>query len=232
MNGPTNIFKQSKEVNYPQTKDMKELKNVSNGEEFIPKKHKKIKFYHGTTKESWEEIQKEGVLWGRRYIVDSEGKIVKEVSRCTYLARNKREAMYYGDVLLEVEYDPFENKKENNYTKGCWQVRVYEPIQIENVKVLDLSYEVGTYFKLLGNKYYFFVDLQRMVKFKSPVVVKLTNLVNDKPCFGNLVSIGRTKFSPDYDTNNTIEFTEKDIIGEYTFKKGEMIPFVDLKKNV
>ena len=93
-------------------------------------------FYHGTTAENWKLIQNEGVLYGRRYIIGNDGTIIKEVDRCTYLATDVDEAKCYGDVVLQVQYDPFKNKKKNNYIEGCWQVRVYEPIPLENVKVL------------------------------------------------------------------------------------------------
>ena len=43
-------------------------------------------FYHGTSEENWNAIQKEGILYGRRFVTDSKGNIVKEVDRCTYLA--------------------------------------------------------------------------------------------------------------------------------------------------
>lgn len=89
-------------------------------------------FYHGTSKENWNAIQKEGILYGRRYITDNNGNIIKEVSRCTYLAVNIEEAKCYGDVVLQVEYNPI-NSKHNNYKEGCWQVRVYEPIPLSNV---------------------------------------------------------------------------------------------------
>lgn len=91
-------------------------------------------FYHGTTKENWNKIQEEGILFGRRYITDKEGNLLKEVDRCTYLAVDIEEAKCYGDVLLLVEYDPMKHKKRNNYIEGCWQVRVYEPIPIDNIK--------------------------------------------------------------------------------------------------
>lgn len=87
-------------------------------------------FYHGTDEERWEAIQKEGVLWGRRYIRNDDG-TVKELSRCTYLATTKLEAMCHGTVVLQVEYDPVGG--DNNYCKGCWQTRVYEPIPLSNV---------------------------------------------------------------------------------------------------
>ena len=93
-------------------------------------------FYHGTNKEKWDAIQKEGVLWGRRFIVDNNGNPIKEVDRCTYLAVDKEVAEQFGDVVLKVEYSPFNNPKDNNYIEGCWQVRVYEPIPLTDVEVL------------------------------------------------------------------------------------------------
>lgn len=91
-------------------------------------------FYHGTTKKNWEAIQKEGVLYGRRFISDNKGNPIKEVGRCTYLAVDKEVAEQFGDVVLKVEYNPFNNPKHNNYIEGCWQVRVYEPIPLSNIE--------------------------------------------------------------------------------------------------
>lgn len=90
-------------------------------------------FYHGTSKENWDAIQKEGILFGRRYVLDNNGNIIKELDRCTYLAVDLEEAKCYGDVILQVEYNPLQNKEKNNYTDGCWQLRVYEPIPLSNV---------------------------------------------------------------------------------------------------
>ena len=95
-------------------------------------------FYHGTNKENWEAIQKEGVLFGKRCITDNDDNIIKEVSRCTYLATDFEEAKFYGDVVLQVEYDPLAHKEKNNYIDGCWQVRVYEPIPISKIKEIKL----------------------------------------------------------------------------------------------
>ena len=100
-------------------------------------------FFHGTSKENWKTIQEEGVLWGRRYVVDDNGQPVKEVSRCTYLALERKVAEQYGEVVLEVEYNPFNTRGNirrdrlgllNNYSPDCWQLRVYEPISLENIK--------------------------------------------------------------------------------------------------
>lgn len=94
-------------------------------------------FYHGTSKESWSAIQKEGILYGRRYITDNNGNIIKEVDRCTYLAADLEEAKCYGNIVLQVEYDPTTHPNMNNYVDGCWQFRVYEPVTIENIKVME-----------------------------------------------------------------------------------------------
>lgn len=90
-----------------------------------------MKFYHGTTTENWNKINKEGILFGIR---NSDG---YNPSRCTYLAVNIEEAKTYGEILLEVEYNPFLNKKDNNYSDDCWQLRVYEPISINNITKLN-----------------------------------------------------------------------------------------------
>ena len=80
-------------------------------------------FYHGTTEKAWAQIQKEGMLFGKR----------DAPSRVTYLALTKEEAECYGSVVLEVEYNPYLHKEMNNYSPDCWQVRVYEPIYIETI---------------------------------------------------------------------------------------------------
>ena len=103
-------------------------------------------WYHGTSKKNWEAILKEGILFGRRFIIDKDGNIIKEVNRCTYLTPDIEEAKQYGEIILEVKYNPFNEKGEikkdnrkiplNNYIPDCWQMRVYEPILIENIKKL------------------------------------------------------------------------------------------------
>ena len=79
-------------------------------------------FYHGTSKENWDTIQREGILFS---------------GRVTYLAVDMEEAKCYGNIVLQVEYDPTTHPNMNNYVDGCWQFRVYEPITISNVKVLE-----------------------------------------------------------------------------------------------
>lgn len=87
-----------------------------------------MKFYHGTSEENWKKIQEEGLLWGRRG---------RYMCRCTYLAVDKEEAQNYGPVILEVEYNPYIHFTENNYCDDCWQVRVYEPIYIQNIHKIE-----------------------------------------------------------------------------------------------
>lgn len=89
-----------------------------------------MKFYHGTSKENWEAIKQEGILFGRLLVNN------KEVSRCTYLAVDLEEAKCYGEVVLEVEYNPYKHKNMNNYIEDCWQLRVYEPIPLSDITVI------------------------------------------------------------------------------------------------
>lgn len=100
-------------------------------------------FYHGTTKENWKKIQEEGVLWGYR-VHDG----VPTLSyRYTYLSPEIEVAEKYGDILLEVEYDPVgcdgtKGLGIDNYGfdpppgQTCWQFSVFIPIGLKNVKVL------------------------------------------------------------------------------------------------
>ena len=81
-------------------------------------------WYHGTTDEVLNKIKQEGVLFGVR----------NTPSRCTYLASELSTAKEYGDVILQVNYNPAEG--DNNYCDDCWQMRVYEPIPIKNITIL------------------------------------------------------------------------------------------------
>ena len=85
-------------------------------------------WYHGTSKECWKKIQAEGVLFGVRGF---------GANRCTYLAADIQEAKCYGEIVLQVDYDPFRHKKKNNYVDGCWQMRVYEPIPLNKIEVVN-----------------------------------------------------------------------------------------------
>ncbi len=90
-----------------------------------------MKFYHGTNQYGLSQIKKDGFLLHNRATKEN-----PNMSPCTYLAIEKEEAKKYGDVLLEVEYNPLINKELNNYKDDCWQLRVYEKIYISNIKFL------------------------------------------------------------------------------------------------
>ena len=88
-----------------------------------------MEFWHGTYKDDWEKVQEQGFLLHERAT-----EAFPRMSPCTYLAVDKEEAMEYGDILLKVKYNPRKNPKENNFTKDCWQVRVYEKIPIKDIE--------------------------------------------------------------------------------------------------
>ena len=101
-----------------------------------------MKFYHGTSQENWEKIQREGVLWGNRVVYASDGSISKKYTpdRCTYLAVKIEHANPYKkprEVVLEIEYDPTEESWCNNYFPEEWQHREYEPIPLDKILVVD-----------------------------------------------------------------------------------------------
>lgn len=95
-----------------------------------------MKFYHGTTKEKWLMIKDEGVLWG------------KHSYRYTYLTPDLEMAEKYGDIVLEVDYNPvgvgnlLNGKTIDNYGfnpplgQYCWQFSVFIPIPIDKCKVI------------------------------------------------------------------------------------------------
>ena len=95
-------------------------------------------FYHGTSEERWALIQKDGYLWGYR-VHNGEPTLGY---RYTYLTPDIDIAKKYGDVMLEVEYEPVGINGEaiDNYgfdpPKGmtCWQFSVFVPISLNKVK--------------------------------------------------------------------------------------------------
>lgn len=92
-----------------------------------PTKSMNQTWYHATTLDCWSEIQREGVLWGKR----------KAPSRCTYLAAKVENAIHYGEVILEVHFNP-EEHKPNNFHPDCWQCRVYCPIELKLIRLINL----------------------------------------------------------------------------------------------
>ncbi len=87
-------------------------------------------FYHGTNTHGLSETINQGFLLHKRPM---------NASPCVYLAVDIDEAKHYGHVILKVEYDPKTNPSMNNYSDGCWQVRVYEPIY--DFEVLENDYD-------------------------------------------------------------------------------------------
>lgn len=94
------------------------------------KKEKLIRFWHGMSEESWKQTKEQGFLLHARATKES-----PNMSPCTYLAVNRAEAEQYGEVVVEVIYDPLKNSDMNNYQKDAWQLRVYEKIPIKNVRL-------------------------------------------------------------------------------------------------
>ena len=94
-------------------------------------------FYHGTSEEHLKEIKSEGMLFGKREVTGENC----HPDRCTYLTPNLQEAEHYGDVVLEVKYDP-EAKHIDNYIKGCWQFRTYDPIPLKDVKIMKRKWKI------------------------------------------------------------------------------------------
>jgi len=98
-------------------------------------------YYHGTTKENWNKIQKEGVLWGYNVYKNPDGTSYKSY-RYAYLTPYKEVAEKYGDVLLEVEYEPVgvDGRGIDNYGfdppegQTCWQFSVFVPIPLNKIK--------------------------------------------------------------------------------------------------
>jgi hypothetical protein len=98
-------------------------------------------FYHGTSEEKWTLIQEECKLWGYNIYQDESGNPYKSY-RYTYLTPNIEIAKQFGDVILEVEYNPVgvDGTKTDNYgfnpPKGeyCWQFSVFIPISLKNIK--------------------------------------------------------------------------------------------------
>lgn len=87
-----------------------------------------MEFYHGTSKSKYQNILKEGILYGVEENV---------IHRRTYLTPDINEARCYGDVVLKVHYNPEEHIGKHNYVEGCWQFRVYEPIDLKDVELIE-----------------------------------------------------------------------------------------------
>ena len=97
-----------------------------------------MKFYHGTKEDKWKIIQEEGVLWGYNEY-SNDGEIYRSY-RYTYLSPHLEVSKNYGNIVLEIDYEPTGIKGIDNYgfdaPKGqtCWQFSVFVPIKLKNVK--------------------------------------------------------------------------------------------------
>lgn len=94
-----------------------------------------MKFYHGTNEYGWKETKEQGFLLHKRG---------KNMSPCTYLTPKIKEAEHYGNIILQVNYNPKLHPNMNNYIYGAWQIRVYEPIFMSDIylyKIIDLLKE-------------------------------------------------------------------------------------------
>ena len=87
-------------------------------------------FYHGTSKHNWQLIQKQGILFGKGMSY-----------RYTYLTPDITVASNYGDVILQIQYDPVGvGSGVDNYIFDvpigciCWQFSVFIPIKLQNIK--------------------------------------------------------------------------------------------------
>ena len=94
-----------------------------------------MKMYHGTTKETWKEIKKEGILWGRK----NEYWCGNKMDRINWLAIRKEYAGIYNDrgitkqncIILEIDMPEIKKVPPEE-----WQHVTYEPIPICRIKRL------------------------------------------------------------------------------------------------
>ena len=110
-----------------------------------------MKFYHGTSRENWNKILDEGVLWGYRTYKNLDGTEYNRY-RYTYLTPNIEIACMYGNTIIEVQYNPvgvdgniidnycFEHQipeEERRNGSKCIQFSVFVPIDLKNIKRLS-----------------------------------------------------------------------------------------------
>jgi len=107
-----------------------------------------MKCYHGTSIEKWNLIQEDGQLWGYNIYKNPDGSEYRSY-RYTYLSPEIKIAEEYGDVILEIDYEPVgvDGTETDNFCfdydipmdelkKGayCWQFSVFIPISLDKVK--------------------------------------------------------------------------------------------------
>lgn len=103
------------------------------------------RWFHATTKENWEKIKQEKILWGISETTDLDNPIDK---RATFLARELKTLismvtdktrhwngdMLHNELILSVRYLP--NNINDDYDPSNWEMIVKKPIPLSNVKVL------------------------------------------------------------------------------------------------
>ncbi len=94
--------------------------------------------------------------------------------------------------------------------------------------------KIGEKYQLKQDKDYFCIDLQRCVRFTSPVCVEVVGTVTgnlsdpDRLYFGKLISIGSV--GADYVSDNEIEFIGDDVVDVYTMKKAPIF-YLEISKD-
>ncbi|KKM95019.1 hypothetical protein LCGC14_1192500 [marine sediment metagenome] len=103
-------------------------------------------FFHGTNKKNWLRIQQEGILWGGDTWYHTGG---KKGYRYTYLTPDVEIARKYGDIVLEVNYEPKGVGNGDNFGfnpppgQTCWQFSVFVPISISCIKKVEKHLAIG-----------------------------------------------------------------------------------------
>lgn len=98
-----------------------------------------MKCYHGTSEEKWKLIQEEGVLWGYNTYTNPDGSTYRSY-RYTYLSPDLEISKNYGNIVLEIDYEPTGITGIDNYGfdppegETCWQFSVFIPIELNKVK--------------------------------------------------------------------------------------------------
>lgn len=99
-----------------------------------------MKCYHGTTEENWKKIKKEGILFGGDTYHKTNG---NSGYRYTYLTPEYDIAKNFGEIVLEIEYEPVGvGSGIDNYgfnppsSETCWQFSVFVPISLDSIIVI------------------------------------------------------------------------------------------------
>lgn len=123
-----------------------------------------LTMWHGCKLAAWEKCVEQGYLLHQRLGKDP----------LVYLAKDLEEAMCYGEVVLEVRFDP-EVDLPNNYHPDFWQCRVYKGIPLDRVRVLtktndrigDCIHAFGGIEKPLDH----YADMVKLIRQQHAIVV-------------------------------------------------------------